>query len=543
MHATQIDGVPVLWVPAQGPLRARLSFRLGTADETLVCYGLTRLAAHAAAAGLAGLTAAHRVTVAETRTCFDVAGGPEEVVTALASLTQALGALRPDRVVEAKAKLRSEGAPVIREHGVGRMRELDRVRFGPRGFGLAGCPEFGLQWLAPAHVAAWARDCCTAGNAVLWLSGPPPAGLRLALPDGPRMVPPPAGFGVINRPTWLGGPGNDVALSAIGVAGLPLEAGVWWLRDRLSARLRRAENLKFEVAAATGWLGDGLSRLAVVVEGPAGVGPWVRDDLLTALDQVVEGAVPAADMERWARNTHATAFSAGVLARLDAAARAELLGEPDLAAQATPHALMAVSGEAARAAVAQCLGSTLMRLPEGVAMDDPRWIRLPRLTEQNPLPGRNYEPVPGSPMTGGHLVVGPEGVVLSGRDGQSTVRWATCEAVVAWPDGRRLLIGADDSRVPLDPRQWQGGQEAVVAVDTSTPPDRLVVMDVPVQAAPPSAPAAPVPAGPPADTAELATRSTGESVVPAEPAGGLAGFRKALNGGFKGLRSRKDRVS
>jgi hypothetical protein len=411
-------------------------------------------------------------------------------------------------------------------------------------------------------VATWARDCCTTGNAVLWLSGPPPAGLRLALPDGPRMVPPMAGFGSIMQPTWLTGPGPDVALSALGLAGFPLEAGVWWLREQLTARLRRVEALKFQVAAATGWLGDGLSRLAVVVEGPAGVGPWVRDDLLHALDEVVSQPVPAQEMDRWARHTHATAFSAGILARLDAAARAELLGEPDLAAQATPASLTAVSGEAARSAVAQCLGSALLRLPDGVTMDDPRWARLPRLSNALGLEGRAFLP-PGAPPGSPRLIVGADGVTLAGHDGQQTVRWSGCEAVIAWPDGRRLLVGIDDSRVAVDPRQWADGVEAVAAIDAATPPERLVVMtpdpvDPRRQAAAEAAVAAATPDTSPPPPAAVAAPSQldpapvaqngghPEPVQEAPRSNGQSGggLRKALEQGVRTWRSRRpeDRV-
>jgi hypothetical protein len=41
LRHTDVDGVPVVWVAAQGPLRAGLLFRVGRCDETLATGGVT----------------------------------------------------------------------------------------------------------------------------------------------------------------------------------------------------------------------------------------------------------------------------------------------------------------------------------------------------------------------------------------------------------------------------------------------------------------------------------------------------------------------
>ena len=48
IEQTTVDGVPTLFAPAAGPLRAGLTFRVGRADETLARSGITHLIEHLA---------------------------------------------------------------------------------------------------------------------------------------------------------------------------------------------------------------------------------------------------------------------------------------------------------------------------------------------------------------------------------------------------------------------------------------------------------------------------------------------------------------
>ena len=46
VNQTTIDGVPVIWAEAPGPIRATLMFRVGRVDERLPWSGITHLVEH-----------------------------------------------------------------------------------------------------------------------------------------------------------------------------------------------------------------------------------------------------------------------------------------------------------------------------------------------------------------------------------------------------------------------------------------------------------------------------------------------------------------
>ena len=46
IHQAEVDGVPTLFAPDDGPVRAGLVFRVGQADETLPTAGMTHLLEH-----------------------------------------------------------------------------------------------------------------------------------------------------------------------------------------------------------------------------------------------------------------------------------------------------------------------------------------------------------------------------------------------------------------------------------------------------------------------------------------------------------------
>ena len=46
IRETEVDGVPTLLAPRNGPLAAGLTFRVGQADETLATAGITHLLEH-----------------------------------------------------------------------------------------------------------------------------------------------------------------------------------------------------------------------------------------------------------------------------------------------------------------------------------------------------------------------------------------------------------------------------------------------------------------------------------------------------------------
>lgn len=159
MERTLVDGVPVLWSPAPGPLTAGLVLGVGRRDEDVVRGGVTHLVEHLAMRSLGRTTLDCNATVDTAATQFTATGSPEQVA----------GVLRAEA-----------GMPAPPAVGA-LMTEL----YGAQGAGLSGFREPALHSITADHVRAWARTRFVRGNAALWLTGPPPPGLSLPLPDGP----------------------------------------------------------------------------------------------------------------------------------------------------------------------------------------------------------------------------------------------------------------------------------------------------------------------------------------------------------------------
>jgi hypothetical protein len=74
------------------------------------------------------------------------------------------------------------------------------------------------------------------------------------------------------------------------------------------------------------------------------------------------------------------------------------------------------------------------------------------------------------------LIVGDDGVSLVQGPTVSTVVFAECAALLAWPDGTRMLIGNDGVACEVRPTRYALGIDAVMRLDTFVPPDRTVRM-------------------------------------------------------------------
>src|SRR5947199_907803 len=215
MRETEIDGVQTLLVPAGGPLRAGLTFRVGLADETLPYTGVTHLVEHLVLPDQEphGYRADRMVT-----TSFDVEGSADDVVAFLDRVCRSLADLPMAQLDTQKSELRAERA----ERSPDPAAELAPWRYGARSYGLLGFDEFGLHRLTAEDVREWAASEFTRENAVLWLAGDGvPAGLRLRLPSGARR-PPPQAYPILRQtPAYCTGDVPGVALDAVVRRGVP----------------------------------------------------------------------------------------------------------------------------------------------------------------------------------------------------------------------------------------------------------------------------------------------------------------------------------
>src|SRR3712207_4919514 len=132
-------GVPVYVVDGVGPARCALMFRVGRSDETLVTGGVTHLIEHLALFPLGDQPYQYNGFVEPHRTVFHAAGRPEECVEFLASVTSSLADLPMHRLEHEHRVLGAE----TEGRGGSLFDAIVTYRFGPRGLGLVGYPQFG----------------------------------------------------------------------------------------------------------------------------------------------------------------------------------------------------------------------------------------------------------------------------------------------------------------------------------------------------------------------------------------------------------------
>jgi hypothetical protein len=199
MRRGVIDGVTVVWRDSPGPLSAELSFGCGHRDEELDTIGLSHFVQL-----LACPTPEHAGLASHLTTSFTAAGTAGRIVRELADICSVLaGPPDPDRMAEVAA----EADPGERFSGLSFDNDLIYPfasllsrRFGACGPGLIRWPAPDYSVFTAEQVKAHIERFFTASNAVLTLTGQPPSGLRLPLPQGPK--PERAALAFKSTPFW-----------------------------------------------------------------------------------------------------------------------------------------------------------------------------------------------------------------------------------------------------------------------------------------------------------------------------------------------------
>ena len=457
---SEIDGIPVRAAPASGQVRAGLVFRVGRADEAPARAGLTHLVEHlvlrAAAAPAGGCGGVSPVV-----TAFTARGTAIEVTAHLNAVAAALrGDLTP-HLAAAKSDV-EDRAPSIPD-------SVATVRYGVRGHGLAGLPEWGVHAVTADDVRRWVATYFTRDNAVLWTAGELPRhALRLELPSGSRRPVPDAGpvpgrFGAF-RPRSAA----VVAHDEVQPAGLVTDvyAGVLE-RAVFRATGRVTDDATYRIGSYVRPRGDGLASVTVLAEVFAGDPRPLAGEFTDALAAVRGNPVPAEDL-------------AAVASELDRA-----LLRPDAAALHLPDRAFALLTGAPEPTVEESRARLRTITPEeiGVLAAGSREPEL-LLTSWGGLSG------PAQP--------GPERAVLGRRFRSlesrraalsidrtaitrtwpglppATVPFASVAVLLAWPDGGRRLIGADTRHLDVEPTLHETPPDVPALLDAAVPADRHV---------------------------------------------------------------------
>lgn len=476
MHQLDIDGLTVLWVDAPGPFTASLLLAVGRRDETVLSGGITHLVEHLALSPMGRRPFETNGQVELAITSFTATGRRDDVLDHVRRVAENLAALPVDRLAVEVGVLRSEGGSVVPPH----VCSVLGHRFGAQGPGLAGFSEPALETLDAAQVQAWARRYAVRENAVLWLSGPPPAGFDLALPHGTRHVRGPVERVAAPYPAVSDCGEAGATVSVEGDESEALLAGLRIAYARAFDDLRLARGIVYSPDLAFAWLegerllallhadarpgrtAEAAAALVGIVRALASAGPTQAE-----LDVDVSGIRTAMADERFA------------LGELDAAARDLVLGVEPKPAAGRLAELERLTPSDVRDAVDAVLGSLLLVVPEGtdltgtgLPVDDGR--------RGADVAGRAHARRfrSGAPK-GSRLVVGDEGVTLVLPGDVRTVRFADVVAADVSTEGLVVLLAADGTTVPLQRSDWRLGAATFARVLAAVPAEaRFTAVDV-----------------------------------------------------------------
>lgn len=465
----EIDGVPVFWQQGPAPLSAGLCFAVGLRDEDFVSGGITHLVEHLVMSAVPRSHLHRNALVDLSSTSFTATGRPEAVRDFLTQVCAAVsdvptGRLTTEARVLTAEEDRSGGDPV----GL-----LMLARYGATGMGLAGLKPPALLDLDETQVRAHASRWFTRERAALWLTGPPPEGLRLQLPAPvsgaerrrPRQRRIPIAF-----PALLRYPDREVGLSfeADRHSGALLP-GLRILLERMEKDLRHVGGHTYDVDFHTHPIDGDAVHVAFIADAPTAEVPAVARGMLAALHRLAaEGPSQeelAHDLEGVQEHLADPRSAEGGAA---SAALGHLHGEVPEDVAARLRQLASLTSAQVAAALTTALSSTLMLVP-GMSSIDPG-VDLPQLpfgnaSEVREVTGRAHRRRFRSNLPrGARLVSAPEGTSLCLADGtRLTVLHHDCVAVGIddQDDSSLELIGADALTISLFAGDWKDGQAAV----------------------------------------------------------------------------------
>ncbi|MFB6672445.1 hypothetical protein ACFCWG_08595 [Streptomyces sp. NPDC056390] len=475
MHRSHVDGVPVFRFSEPGPLHATLRFGVGARDETYRTLGISRLVA-----ALAAHTARHRlpeqaepvVSTGLEETQFAVLGTREDVSNWLEALCLALCDLPVDRLGEVAHTLGGDAARSLDPRAAGALN----ARYGSQASGLEGHKR-GWHHLPTAdmllgHATTW----FTRANAVLTLTGPNPAGLRLPLPPGgrPRRSPPRARH---PHASWTHRNIDGVVLSVeapIGSAAAEVAHRI--LRERVTSALSGQPVPAAPAEAATA-LHDSVTVVRLLLASATandaeGVAATMWSEALS-----LAGNEP--DPAEVARHRCPPEGAPVQLRTLDDAARTELFGTPTLDEGSRRRALECVTSRDVRDSWQRSMERAQLVVPEGLLLclagpDGRRlWCASCWTWDEIPPFGQVFrEPLAKRALTRAAerqwVVLTAESVVSCKPGAHHKLRFDDVIALERWGPERNL-IGRCGCNVGVDPAWYRGGQRLTRALDEAVP--------------------------------------------------------------------------
>ena len=470
LHQTEVDGVRCFWVETGRPtLAAALMFRYGMADEPLTESGFLHLIEHLSLHGRGGGPLHVNGQVGLLETILDAHGPAELVANHMAGVTAWLsspsyGELDRERnVLRAEAAVRGDG-PSVRAMS---------WRYGARGPGVTTYSEPALGRATPELLTARAGTVFTRGNAALVLDGPPPANLKLELPDGPLLPIRPAVSVEKSFPAMYVDEAGLV-LSGVVPRSAAMAIGCELLRKTLTDRLRHQDG-----AAYAPWASyERVDAEHAVLLGGTDVRPESLPTLADTTLELTRLLRRTPDLTQLAelKASHVQGLrdpyaQVGVAFR---AANAVLHGrEPQTLAKIVDE-LEEVGPHEVVVGFESFLDTLLVGLPGATAWRNQlRTLTAP--TRRPSVKGKRFRSV-NWPADRARLVVGEEAVEIRVADEARVARFAEAEGVLAHENGLRHVVAPDGYVISVNPHAWRRGAEAVIRLDRLAPPGKRLPM-------------------------------------------------------------------
>ncbi|MFI7023762.1 M16 family metallopeptidase [Micromonospora sp. NPDC049900] len=463
------DGVPTLLAPTGGPMRAGLTFRVGTADETLARHGITHLLEHLALAPLGSADYHFNGATGPVFTTFHMQGSEHDIAAFLTAVCAHLTDLPTARLEVEKDILRTEWST----RGSAAIDDIPLWRHGARDFGLSSYPEWGLAALTVDDLRQWAARWFTRENAVLWIAGDRvPDGLTLTLPSGTRQPVPAASSALPATPAYFVRGNQAVVLDAVVRRGPAAGLFADVLERELFRALRQDAGLSYTIACGYEPRGDGYAVLRALADALAEKQDAALGGLVDVLAKLRVGRIEQTDLDAAvAKRIEMLATAEADAARLTGYAFNLLTGEPNLSLDEHRAALTAMTVGDLHRVAQEVHASTLLMVPDGTRADWAGFVAAPTTSEAIPA-GTAHR----SRDDDGQLRVGPDGISYLGDGGPLTVRYADCAAMLVWPDGARQLIGHDAIVLHVEPTLYDLRPPGLAVLDTAVPADRQVAM-------------------------------------------------------------------
>ncbi|HEY3480388.1 MAG TPA: insulinase family protein, partial [Streptomyces sp.] len=313
-------------------------------------------------------------------------------------------------------------------------------------------------------------------------------GLRLPLPPGTRRPVPRRPAILAPGPAYFSHGSGGVAFSTVVRHGAEAQVFAKVLERELFRALRQEGGYSYEVTTSYQVRGDGFAEIRGLADALPDKQAAVLGGVVDVLAQFRAGRIDPRDVETVRTQAESALYGVDAdAARLPEHAVALLAGLPLPGAEDRIAELRAIDVANVHAVAVEACGSMLLRAPHGRSADWAGYSAVPRFSAAA-IAGTRF-PAHGQADT--ELVVGADGCSLQTPEGVSTVRFADCAAMLAWPDGGRRLIGADGATVQVDPPLFTGVTPAVTAaIDAAVGPHRTLPQASRAIPAPPPAPSA-----------------------------------------------------